>query len=288
MGRGVKPKSPGPGKHLLHCWRQALVRFPLGEALLGAALARAGGPSPWIKLAPPPECHPTGSLRICRRKNLSWELDLSQWLDWHVFFGLECPEDRLLLSLIRLGDHVLDGGAYIGTVALPAAIRAGVSGRVYCFEPAAENFRKLRRHVEWNRLTQILCFPHALAESTGPLELARPWPENKGGHLIRRKGWTSCPREQVPGLAVDEWAEREAIARLDLVKLDVEGCEGHVLRGARQTLKKHRPILFLESHEPNLQRQGDSRQNLRAEVESLGYRVETFAGNLEHLIAFPL
>ena len=52
-------------------------------------------------------------------------------------------------------------------------------------------------------------------------------------------------RSEVPALPLDEWAEGEALLRLDLVKLDAEGAEVRVVRGADRTLRRHRPVLLV-------------------------------------------
>lgn len=267
--------------------RTAVRNHPLAEKILGAVPPIFPGATFLRKILPPPETYPAGSLRTCQRHGLRWELDLSQWVDWHVFFGQEGEEDRGFLRLIRSGDHVVDGGAYIGTLALRAAMRAGPNGRVHCFEPASGNYQKLCRHVEINRMPNIHCYPKALAETTGALELARPWPENNSGNLINRGSWSGCPVEKIAGLALDDWMEQEKIQRLDVLKLDVEGYEIRALQGAQKTIARFRPRLFLEAHELNLARQGGSRQDLRDLVQSMGYQSQVFHGPMEHLICFP-
>jgi len=246
------------------------------------------GPVPGLRaLLPKPEHYPFPSLRRCKRDGLNWELDLSQWLDWHLFFGFESPEDHFFLSLLRPGYHVLDGGAYIGTVAIRAAARVGPTGCVHCFEASAENFKKLQEHIKINRSLNVRCYPNALSDKTGFLQIARPWLENRSGSLISRGTWQNCPTEEVAGLSLDDWMERERIQRLDVVKLDVEGYEPHVLRGGRRLLTKFRPVLFLEAHELNLQRQGLSSAHLRKELESLNYRVREIPGELPHWVGLP-
>lgn len=281
---------PAPSRLLrkiLGLGRGAIRNHPWAEKFLGSVSPIFPGASFLCKFLPPPETYPAGTLRTCQRHGLRWELDLSQWVDWHVFFGQEGEEDRRFLRLIRSGDHVLDGGAYIGTLALRAAIRAGPTGRVHGFEPAAGNYQRLCRHVEINRIQNIRCYPNALAETTGALELARPWPENNSGNLVNRGSWNGCPVEKISGLALDDWMEQAEIQRLDVLKLDVEGCEIRALRGAQKTIAKFRPRLFLEAHDPNLARQGGGRQELRELVQSLGYQIQVFCAPVEHLICQP-
>lgn len=241
----------------------------------------------WKKFLPPPKSYPIPSFRHCKREGHQWILDLSQWLDWHFYFRLESPEDLVFLSLLQPGHHVLDGGAYIGTVAIRAAARVGQSGYVYCFEANTGNFQRLQRHMELNRCFNVRCYLNALSDKTGTLEIAQPWAENLSGSLVSQGAWQNCPTEKVEGLSLDDWMERERIQRLDVVKLDVEGYEPNVLRGGRRLLAKFRPVLFLEAHELNLQRQGLSSAHLRKELESLNYQVREIPGELTHWVGLP-
>ena len=252
---------------------------PLGRMALGDKL--------WKKILPPPALFSKDTLLACERQGFIWELDLSQWLDWHLFFGFQSQEDRHLLSLIRSGDCVIDGGGYVGTVALPLAARVGSTGQIHCFEPDPLNFSRLEQHVRLNSLQNVHCLPLALAERSGHLELVRPWPENGGGNLVDNGTWGSCSRVRVPSLSLDDWSRREAVQRVDLLKLDLEGYEVRALRGARQLLRRFRPLLFLEAHEPHLRNHGDDLAGLERELAALNYRWEIIPGDIASLVAFP-
>src|SRR5687767_2781122 len=74
---------------------------------------------------------------------------------------------RLLNALLRRGETVWDVGAHHGFVTLCAAKRVGPTGVVHAFEPCASNRAALRRHLRWNRLTNVEVHPYALSDADG-------------------------------------------------------------------------------------------------------------------------
>jgi hypothetical protein len=95
-------------------------------------------------------------------------------------------------------------------------------------------------------------------------------PSNLSGNRIVPSGVGNTPVEVWP---LDEIIETFPGTRIDLIKIDVEGYELHVLRGSLQTLKRCRPVLFIELDDNNLRDQGDSAQSLVKYLEELGYSI---------------
>jgi len=277
-----------PDKILRQGAKSFFVNFPRIGYGMGVLLQKLGAEKTRRKILPEPKDYPRPTTIDCRRNGFQWQLDLSQWLDWHLFFGFQSQEDRQLLSLVRSGDCVIDGGGYIGILALRLAARVGSTGQIHCFEADPLNFARLEQHVRLNSLQNVHCLPMALAERSGHLEMVRPWPENGGGNLIDNGAWvSSIARIRVPSLSLDDWCQRESVQRVNLLKLDLEGYEVRALRGARQLLSRFRPVLFLEAHEPNLQNHGDDLAGLERELASLNYRWEKIPGDIASMVAFP-
>lgn len=88
---------------------------------------------------------------------------------------------------------------------------------------------------------------------------------------------TGSSGEDVPFLTVDRLCAERGIVP-SIVKIDVEGAEAEVLRGARATLSAHRPIICLELHFDVLERRGESVGALLGELAAIGYRFESPAG----------
>jgi FkbM family methyltransferase len=162
-------------------------------------------------------------------------LDLLVWINRYERGVRECVE-----RLVRPGDVVVDGGAHIGTVTLPAAIAAGSTGRVLAFEPAPEARSRLAHHVRLNGLPQVSIRREGLGSvrGNGVLRVTEDPGFSSLGPTLPRGGG-SQPVE-VPLVTVDDVCAEEGISRIALLKLDIEGGEVAALRGGARMLEEGR------------------------------------------------
>ena len=82
-----------------------------------------------------------------------------------------------------------------------------------------------------------------------------------------------------PWCRLDDAVLAEGLSRVDLLKVDVEGAELALLRGAKEVLRRHRPLLLLEVNEGSLSRQGSSSAEVLALLDEAGYTVQVFAAS---------
>jgi FkbM family methyltransferase len=143
-----------------------------------------------------------------------------------------------ITSMVRPGDCVWDVGAHKGYVTLAAASRAGADGRVYAFEPAPPNLAFLRRHVEWNDLSNVEIMPYAVSTADGTARFG-----GSGSSITYRLGQGSFD-VRVRSMASLLF---EGLRAPDVIKIDVEGSESDVLRGARGVLRSHM-LVFAAIH----------------------------------------
>jgi FkbM family methyltransferase len=174
------------------------------------------------------------------------------WRGWDGF------EPETVTPFFRLASRAritLDVGAHIGLLTLLAA-HANPKGRVYAFEPMPATYRRLRRNVALNGLTNVECVASAAGEFEGTADLfyntGVPLP---GESSLRRECTESfktfCPigeirHLRVPVMALDGFVRQQGLSNVDLVKLDTEGTEPEVLRGMQETLRRDHPILICE------------------------------------------
>jgi FkbM family methyltransferase len=159
-------------------------------------------------------------------------------------FMTELP---IVSRLAEVGNVVVDVGANIGYYALLFEKRIGPGGRIIAFEPEPDNLVELRVNVERNGLRNVDIRPCAVGASAGVVNFTRGI---NGGVLDGSAGATGC-EVQVPMTRLDDALS----GTVDLIKIDVEGYEEEVLRGALETIKQGRPRLFVEIH-PTLMRNG--------------------------------
>src|SRR5437016_3867579 len=136
--------------------------------------------------------------------------------------------------------------------------------------PLPANCQRIRRLIELNPSLPIELVAAAVADRAGSTEFHVMGQESMGklveSPFQREKSGRQISVEVV---MLDEMLAQGRIAPPSLLKLDVEGGELLVLRGAAKLLRDHRPILFIELHSPELAR------DCRGFLESLGYRIET-------------
>jgi FkbM family methyltransferase len=155
-------------------------------------------------------------------------------------------EIELVRQLVREGDTALDVGANIGYYTLRLATLCGDSGRVHSFEPDPVNFELLRTNVRLNSLPNVTLHNVALADFDGSSALYRS-KLNAGDYSLAPRSGTTRDPIRVPCYTLDSLRDQISQAPR-LLKMDVQGFEPSVLRGASQCLAtwQPRPWLLLE------------------------------------------
>lgn len=188
-----------------------------------------------------------------RRQGLRWSLDLREGIDFSIYLlgAFEPGTQRTLSKLINPGDVVFDIGANIGAHTLGMARSVGPSGKVYAFEPADFAFAKLRQNFSLNpelqsRLHAQQVFLGTRIAESKPTQVYASWPlrDNRALHPKHRGRLVSAAQASADTL--DSFVERYKIDRIDLIKMDVDGCELPVLQGGLQTIQRFHPILVME------------------------------------------
>jgi FkbM family methyltransferase len=136
---------------------------------------------------------------------------------------------------------IADVGGNIGLFACLAAAQR-TDSRVVSFEPVPSNLSYLRRNIDANGLAgKIEVVEQAVSDEIGsaPIYIA----DSIGTHSLASANAASDHHIDVSVTTLDEWFGEQTI---DLLKIDVEGFDGHVVRGARRTLARDKPTLFVE------------------------------------------
>ncbi len=189
-------------------------------------------------------------------RHISWNMD-----EYDAFRGAMKP-----------GGVALDVGANAGCYSLLLGQWAGEGGKVYAFEPAPETFAGLTRHVELNKLSNVVTPVNAAVSDTCSTAafLAH---EHQGMNRLVAENESQNAGEvvRVPTITIDEFCAREKIAP-DFIKVDVEGFETAVLRGARKTIKAmgNRLALFIEMHPTTWREIGTSKEEMMDELDRQG------------------
>jgi FkbM family methyltransferase len=165
---------------------------------------------------------------------------------------------------VAIGTTMIDIGGNTGRMSVPRVVLGDVAA-AYCVEPDALNYACLVRNVRDNHLLGLVMPDRvALGSENGVARLER---KTAGGHSIIDAG-TASTREiaEVPQLTLDTWVERVGIdlQALAFVKVDVQGSEVHVLRGASRVLACRHVAWQIEVDLSLLRRRGHAGADLFA------------------------
>jgi FkbM family methyltransferase len=185
---------------------------------------------------------------------------------------LEAGPIRMLRPYVRPSTYVIDVGANIGFFTLQFAAWISDGGKVIALEPDVVNYARLQHAIAESGLSNVVeTIRAAVADVVGKgfLEVN---PGHPGDHKLGTEG------VPVALTTIDEIVAARGWPEVSLIKVDVQGAEARVLTGARRTLEKYRPTLFLEVDEPQLRRYGSSAAELLASVTALGYAIHSRVG----------
>ncbi|MDX2171111.1 MAG: FkbM family methyltransferase [Deltaproteobacteria bacterium] len=194
-----------------------------------------------------------GSSTVAARGGIRYHLDLDEGIDFSLYLlgAFEPRTRRALRRLVRRGDVVFDIGANIGAHTLDLARAVGSAGHVYAFEPADLAFAKLQRNLALNpplaaRTSASRMFLAAVSSGARAPDTYASWPlvACTAVHPTLRGQLASTAGAAIASL--DDFVSRQRVARLDLIKIDVDGHELPVLQGAAATLRRFRPTLVME------------------------------------------
>lgn len=168
--------------------------------------------------------------------------------------GDYCRGEQVLYdTLVSAGMTVLDVGANIGMMSLSLSRRIGPSGRVLAFEPCPFTHGLLLENLRLNAIGNVDARREIVSDIGGKGSYVDPDADriemtNYGAlsvHSHDRLGWGRMV--ETPKVTVDDLG----LSACDFIKIDVEGHEDHVVRGARRTIDRFRPMLSLEVGHPH-------------------------------------
>lgn len=251
-----------------------LLRGPLRNERVEKILLRATAGRPprslVCRVVPNYYQYPCGTLRIVDRYGFTMNLDISEGIQWYAYWGFQDPSHEALISLCQPGDTVLDIGANIGLTALRMSAVLG-NGKVYAFEPDPQNYGRFQAHIRSAKVPNVEGFQCALGSEEGVGNLCNDEPRNRGCVWIDTVDAERTSSVRVT--TVDRFCKRQGLSRVDLIKIDTEGAELAVLRGAGKVIEKWKPRLFVEVDDHNLRRAGCSSAALWGFLVDMGYSV---------------
>ena len=183
-----------------------------------------------------------------------------------------------LMNEVRPGSVVVDVGAYIGLYTVALAKRVGAQGKVFAFEPDSATFHTLQRHLRINGVqSRVSLSPCAVGDRDGTAAFSSG--HESQSHLSANHLPQEGHRQTtVQVVTLDTVLQGSPV---DVMKVDVEGFEEHVLRGASQLLADERRaprMIFIEVHPYAWEQAGSSSESLLGLLHGVGYQVLDIEG----------
>lgn len=209
------------------------------------------------------------------RYGIQMRLDITEFLQAHLYlFGsYELPTVRFIRSVLRSGDTALDIGAQIGYLSLAMATSPVKQLRIVSFEPESHNIERLRTNVALNPGVNVTIVEKAASNVNGMLRLYLSHDHNSGTHSTIANGINvSSDFVEIPSVTLDTYASENDIPNLRLMKIDVEGGELEVIKGASRVLRELRPIIVMEMSDALQAARGFTTPEFKKMLAADGYR----------------
>lgn len=238
----------------------------------------------------------TALRRPCHVAIDRWNLLLEVPAQWRgpgkvLFLFREHYDDQLvhLGVFLATGDVFIDVGANLGIYALAASRLVGPTGSVLAIEPASETFARLERNIERNDAAHVTPLHLAIADHHGTLDLNMHIDDSRIS--LRLPGADSAGRdsERVAVRTLDAVLSANHIDHVDVIKIDVEGAEELVFRGAIESIRRWHPTILFEVNGPAATAMGLDTNYPFTCLREHGYVISTMSpdGTLQPVLTSP-
>lgn len=169
---------------------------------------------------------------------------------------------------------VFDVGAHIGLYSLPVSSHLYPRGCVYAFEPSDKNCAIFQKHLRYNNINNIQLFSCLVGEHE---EQNVPFFERLDdiddmNSIVVKKNFHLYTKTFKQQITIDHFCIERALSP-EVIKIDVEGAELRVLKGAKIIITRYHPVIILSVHLEQLKLLGESIEELKNTITNFGYRI---------------
>lgn len=214
---------------------------------------------------------------VVRRRGITWKLRPDDLVQRSIYYCSchEAKETRELSRLVRPHWTFFDVGAYFGYYAVLVSHLSRGRAKVHAFEPFHANYQLLLEHKDLNRLANLQAHRVAVSDHSGEVQFQAP-----RASACQGGGWVLADAEQPEGatrletvraVSLDAFVAENDIDKVDFIKIDTEGAEVSVLRGAADTIQTFKPAMMIELNPQALARYGRTPEDLSQMIRDFGY-----------------
>lgn len=225
----------------------SLFRISFFEKILRLLVKGHYTTSMLVKFVPPNRSYPKGQTRVVREGELVLFGNLGDYNDWKAYWGIKEIEREKLYKLADSARIIVDVGVNNGWVLLNLSqIIKKNDGFVYGFEPHPDTYQRCTRNIGESRVTNCKVFNMGCGDRDGELQMISEKESNSGqNRIVQGKESLEAPNAVTVKVTTLDRELKDA-GKVDLIKIDVEGFELNVLKGAVNILTRHKPVLFME------------------------------------------
>ena len=185
------------------------------------------------------------------RNSIKWSLDLNEGIDLSIYlFG---TSEKKIVNLRKIFTNknesltILDIGANVGSVSLVIA-KMFKNSKIFAIEPTNYAFNKLSNNLEMNQdlINRVHTRQIFISNDKKPQKVWSSWNFDNSNEKHQKHLGTLKEIKDNSYLKLDEFVEKEKLAKVDFIKLDVDGYELDVLKSGEKFLKINKPIIFTE------------------------------------------
>ncbi len=174
-------------------------------------------------------------------------------------------EEHIAKDILHEGDICLDIGSNIGNFSLCAASLVGEMGQIFTFEAHPRTYMYAEKNIKLNKISSISLFKFAVGEKEGTISFSDDLYDDVN-HVQEHGG------VMVPMIKLDDCEELKNLSSITCMKIDIEGYELYALRGAVETLKKTKYVLF-ELYEKSALLYGHHADDVYSFLSSQGFEI---------------
>lgn len=221
------------------------------------------------------------------KERLTVTVSIRRLISYFVYFGIPSPfvdeEIGFLKKIVKKGDTVVDIGANVGLYSLRLSKLVGDNGQVLSFEPFRPSFDILSKTISRLKIKNITCINEALGNTDELVSLKVP---RLGSGRVKDPFVNIDPmgKGSIKMTTLDTEIYKSKISSISFIKVDTEGYEYFVFKGAQETIVKYQPIILTEINNKWAERYGISGSDVDGLLSSFGY--ESFilgAGRLKKI-----
>ncbi|MCK4665630.1 FkbM family methyltransferase [Candidatus Dependentiae bacterium] len=187
---------------------------------------------------------------------------------WLGFFEKEIQD--IFKSILKKGDIFFDIGAHVGFFSVLASRIIGNDGKVFAFEPYPRNICYLKEHININHLKNIQVYEDAVMDKVGEMYFQIDTDRAKAQGKVADSG-----DFKIKTVSLDSLYQEGKIPLPNSMKIDVEGGEVLVIKGAISILKEAKPIIILSTHGEEVHKKSLTL------LKELGYSFKSLNPNLD-------